>query len=64
MEIADVMMIEDQEVIFFTHGADYVAPSLREEGGAKDNWSSSRLPGVVGAYKVQILLEITESKLP
>lgn len=53
MEVADVMMIEDREVIFFTQGGDYVAPQLAEGGGAGEGiGSSSGLPTVVGAYKV------------
>lgn len=51
MEVADVMMIEDREVIFFTQGSDYVAPLLGE-GAADGSGSSSGLPAVVGAYKV------------
>lgn len=53
MEVEDVMMIEDREVIFFTQGADYVAPQLAEgDGGGEGGGSSSGLPTVVGAYKV------------
>lgn len=52
MEVADVMMIEDQEVIFFTQGGDYVVPTLMDGGGGDDSASSSDLPAVVGAYKV------------
>lgn len=50
MEVADVMMIEEQEVIFFTQGADYVAAPETE--GVGSDASSSGLPAIVGAYKV------------
>ncbi|CAM9147937.1 unnamed protein product, partial [Hapterophycus canaliculatus] len=57
MEVADVMMIEDREVIFFTQGGDYVAPQLTERnGGGEGGGSSSGLPAVVGAYKVNEFL--------
>lgn len=52
MEVADVMMIEEREVIFFTQGGDYVAPLLMEGDGVDGSGSSSGLPAVVGAYKV------------
>lgn len=52
MEVADVMMIEDREVIFFTQGGDYVAPLLGDGDGEDGGGSSSGLPAVVGAYKV------------
>lgn len=52
MEVADVMMIEDREVIFFTQGGDYVAPLLSDGAGGEGGGSSSGLPAVVGAYKV------------
>lgn len=55
MEVADVMMIEDREVIFFTQGGDYVAPLLFERG-TDGSGSSSGLPAVVGAYKVRIAM--------
>lgn len=51
MEVGDVMMIEDEEVIFFTQGGDYVAPRS-VDGGVCNNGSPSGLPAVVGAYKV------------
>ena len=53
MEVADVMMIEDQEAIFFTHGADYIAPSSYERGRVEGRKSNSNLPAIVGAYKVK-----------
>lgn len=53
MEVADVMMLEEKEVIFFTQGGDYVAPRLTEEVGP--DGASSGLPGIVGAYKVRCL---------
>lgn len=52
MEVADVMMIEDREVIFFTQGGDYVAPLLGAGDGEDGGGSPSGLPAVVGAYKV------------
>lgn len=52
MEVADVMMIEDREVIFFTQGGDYVAPLLADGDDADGGGSASGLPAVVGAYKV------------
>lgn len=52
MEVADVMMIEDREVIFFTQGGDYVAPLLADGDGGNGGGSSSGLPAVVGAYRV------------
>lgn len=53
MEVADVMMIEEREVIFFTQGGDYVAPLLADEEGGEGGGSSSGLPAVVGAYRVR-----------
>lgn len=46
------MMIEDREVIFFTQGGDYVAPLLSDGADGEGGGSSSGLPAVVGAYKV------------
>eukprot|EP00903_Cladosiphon_okamuranus_P011393 g10736.t1 len=56
MEVADVMMIEDREVIFFTQGGDYVAPLLSDGADGEGGGSSSGLPAVVGAYKVNEFL--------
>ncbi|CBN75286.1 Serine/threonine protein kinase [Ectocarpus siliculosus] len=56
MEVADVMMIEDREVIFFTQGGDYVAPLLADGDDADGGGSTSGLPAVVGAYKVNEFL--------
>lgn len=53
MEVADVMMIEDREVIFFTQGVDYVAPLLADGEGGDGGGSSFGLPAVVGAYRVR-----------
>lgn len=50
MEIADVMMIEEREVIFVTQGDDYVDAPLAD--GVGGDASSSGIPAVVGAYKV------------
>lgn len=54
MEIADVMMIEEKEVIFFTQGSDYVAPPLMESGGVEA--TTLGLPAIVGAYKVRSVI--------
>lgn len=59
MEVADVMMIEEKEVIFFTQGGEYMASHLAERGGAAagpEAASSSGVPSVVGAYKVHTVL--------
>lgn len=53
MEVADVMMIEEREVIFFTQGGDYVAPLLADGEGGEGGGSASGLPAVVGAYRVR-----------
>lgn len=50
MEVADVMMIDEGEVIFFTQGDDYVDVPLAD--GVGGDASSSGIPAVVGAYKV------------
>lgn len=59
MEVADVMMIEDREVIFFTQGGDYVAPLLSDGADGEGGGSSSGLPAVVGAYKVTPAVRLT-----
>ncbi|CAM9367922.1 unnamed protein product, partial [Discosporangium mesarthrocarpum] len=53
MEIADVMMIEDKDIIFVTQGGDFVPPTLVDEDGEGGSpVYSSGLPAVVSGYKV------------
>lgn len=58
-ELDDVMMVEDNEILFVSSGTNFVAPAPTEpppgEGG-HDEEDTSHLPGVIAGYKVGAFL--------
>lgn len=52
VEIDDCMMIEDDDILFFSNGDDFVSPRLHGSDRISTGLEREKIPSVVGGYKV------------